>query len=239
MQEAFINSVKECAFPRKLSILLEEDYEDASGNFFSVCSPQSFLNKKRKVSPSCTAKTQTDLSISVNPPTLFRKQLFSSNGKSDLPIMEKCFPRCGFTIVSQTVQKKTIYSEELPKRLVLRYPPPYTKKKARSISSRDNDLKPRIQMNKWFTMSPSRSESSHNLTLGSQNSRLQTRHLSLEKQESFSSCDPSLYPDSRMSSVTDCSGWITKSDVELNLRPEPPSYQQSIASQRRNRWLSV
>ncbi|GIX66581.1 hypothetical protein CEXT_765171 [Caerostris extrusa] len=59
------------------------------------------------------------------------------------------------------------------------------KEKARSISSRDNDLKPRIQMNKWFTMSPSRSESSHNLTLGSQNSRLQTRHLSLEKQESF------------------------------------------------------
>ncbi|GFT67752.1 lymphoid-restricted membrane protein [Nephila pilipes] len=231
------DEVKECVFPRKLSILLEEDYEDASGNFFSVCSSQPVLNKKRKVSQLCTAKTQTDLSIYVNPSALSHK-------KPDLPVTETCFPRCGFEIVSHTVQTKTIFSEELPKRLVLRHPPPYTKKRARNRTNatfadncfQDQHSKPKTQICKWFTVCesvPSRSESSQNLTPSSQNNRLQTRHLSLEKQESFSSCDHSLYPDSRMSSVTDCSGWITKSDVELNLRPEPPSYQQSILSSQR------
>ncbi|GFR05733.1 uncharacterized protein TNCT_728431 [Trichonephila clavata] len=239
------DEIKECVFPRKLSILLEEDYEEVSGNFFSVCSSQPILNKKRKASHSCTAKTQTDLSICAYSSALNQK-------KADLPITEKCIPRYGFAIVSHTVQKKTIFSEELPKRLVLRHPPPYMKKCTRNRTNatfedncfQDKHSKPKTQICKWFTVwesLPSRSESSQNLTPNSQNNRLQTRHLSLEKQESFSSCDHSLYPDSQMSSVTDFSGWITKSDIELNLRPEPPSYQQSmLASQRcqftRNRW---
>ncbi|PRD31906.1 UNVERIFIED_CONTAM: hypothetical protein NCL1_22069 [Trichonephila clavipes] len=234
------DEVKECVFPRKLSILLEEDYEEVSGNLFSVCSSQPILNKKRKASHSCTAKTQTDLSYSSS----------LTPKKAELPITEQCLPRCGFAIVSHTVQKKTIYSEELPKRLVLRHPPPYMKKCTRNrinATFQDNCFqhsKSKTPICKWFTVCeslPSRSESSQNLTPNSQNNRLQTRHFSLEKQESFSSCDHSLYPDSQMSSVTDFSGWITKSDIELNLRPEPPSYQQSIlASQRchltRNRW---
>ncbi|CAL1269780.1 unnamed protein product [Larinioides sclopetarius] len=242
--KGFPDEIKECVFPRKLSILLEEDYEDTSGNFFSVCSSQPFLNKKRKVPQSCTAKTQTDLTMPINPTTLSHKQLFSPTTKPDLPVSETCFTRCGYTVVSQSLQKRIAYSEELPKRLVLRYPPPYTKKHAkhRTYPSsgdyfHDVHSKRKPQIGRWYTACeslPSRSESSQNLTPNSQNYRLQTRHLSLEKQESFSSCDHSLYPDSRMSSATDCSGWITKSDVELNLRPEPPSYQQSLLASHRN-----
>lgn len=244
---------RECIFPRKLSILLEEDFEDATGNYFPVCSSEPFLNRKKKFSPSCNVKTQTDLSIPS------QSQPFCSGASSNktvcetLPIKEFCLPRQGYSIVTAAIQKKTVYSEELPHKLVLRHPPPYTKRRSKSSSSMSSGSdyfheyhsKSKTYIYKWATVSdslPSKSELLSNRTAKSRHdSNLQTRHLSLEKQESFSSCDHSVYPDSQMSSITDCSAWMTKSDVELNARPDPPSYQQTVlASHRtqsaRNRW---
>lgn len=171
----------------------------------------------------------------------------------DLPVKEFCLPRHGYSIVTAAVQKKTVYSEELPHKLVLRHPPPYTKHRFKSSSSmpsgssffKECHLKSKTHIFKWATVAeslPTKSELSHTLPPKSRHdSNLQTRHLSLEKQESFSSCDHSLCLDSQMSSITDCSTWMTKSDIELNARPDPPSYQQTVqASHRtqsaRNRW---
>lgn len=244
---------RECIFPRKLSILLEEDYEDATGNYFSVCSSQPFLNRKKKVATCCNVKTQTDLSISSQSPPFPSEVSSNKTVSDDMPVKEFCLPRHGFSIVTAAVQKKTVYSEELPHKLISRHPPPYTKRHSKSSSSmhsrsffRDYHSKSTSHMYKWATFAeslPSKGDLSHNMTSKTRHDiNLQTRHLSLEKQESFSSsCDHSLYPDSQMSSITDCSAWMTKSDIELNARPDPPSYQQTVlASHRtqsaRNRW---
>lgn len=196
-------------------------------------------------------KTQTDLTITSQSPP-FHSEIPNKTIADELPVKEFCLPRLGYSIVTAAIKKKTVYSEELPHKLVLRHPPPYTKHHSKSSSSmtsgnifQEYHLKSKTHMYKWATVAeslPSKSDLPHNLTPKSRHdSNLQTRHLSLEKQESFSSCDHSLYPDSQMSSITDCSAWMTKSDIELNARPDPPSYQQTVlASHRtqsaRNRW---
>lgn len=191
-------------------------------------------------------KTQTDLSISSHSPSIHNEIPTNKILSDDLPVKEFCLPRHGYSIVTAAIQKKTVYSEELPHKLVLRHPPPYTKSRSKSstcMSSgtsyfQESHLKPKTHIYKWATVAdslPSKSELSHNQPPKSRNdSNLQTRHLSLEKQESLSSCDHSLYPDSQMSSITDCSGWMTKSDIELNSRPDPPSYQQTVLATHRN-----
>ncbi|XP_042897265.1 uncharacterized protein [Parasteatoda tepidariorum] len=220
--KSMTDETKECTFPRKLSVLLEEDFEDSPRNYsyFSVCSSQPYLNKRRKMPHSCDVKTQTDLSISEEPPR--------SKSPANLPITEVYYPRHGFTLVSQAVQKKTVHSMELPKKLVLRYPPPYMQKNIRHSYASSN-FRHHPLHHKWATVSDSLpSKSEYSLSHLQDNSKLQTRHLSLEKQESFSSYEHASCVDSRMSSTTDCSGWMTKSDVDLNLKIEPPSYQQSL-----------
>ncbi|XP_054721376.1 uncharacterized protein LOC129231153 [Uloborus diversus] len=234
-EKSVVDDSKECPIPRRLSILLEEEYEDVPGNCFNS---QPFPHKKRKHLPSCSVNTQTDLCLAVNSNLSSDELLpFKKKKSEELPVTEFFLTKQGYTIVMSAVEKKTVYSKELPQKVVSRHPPPYTKnhwKTTPYIASEGGyfnqmSSRHRSRMHKWNTVSESllsKSQCSQPVKTHNEFS-LQTRHLSLEKQESFSSCDHSLYPDSQISSITDCSAWMNRSDIDLHQKSESFTYQQS------------